>query len=136
MSSTVAVLLSPDWRNDGDVIGDGGADLRHQSNCGACQSCWTGWSGPRTAGSTTGLYKNTILTASSSQLHCRLLKTGSPPGGTTSQSGSYYIVTMAGVSGGGLVHPSSSPDRAFRSLMYGLSLRMRSIRCFWSGKMS
>jgi len=33
-------------------------------------------------------------------------------------------------------YPSSSPDRAFRSLMYGLSLRMRSIRCFWSGKMS
>lgn len=35
-----------------------------------------------------------------------------------------------------VIHPSSSPDRAFRSLMYGLSLRMRSIRCFWSGKMS
>lgn len=34
------------------------------------------------------------------------------------------------------VYPSNSPDRAFRSLMYGLSLRMRSIRCFWSGKMS
>lgn len=40
-----------------------------------------------------------------------------------------------GVCVGG-VHPSSSPDSAFRSLMYGLSLRIRSIRCFWSGKMS
>lgn len=35
-----------------------------------------------------------------------------------------------------VVYPSRSPDRAFRSLMYGLSFRMRSIRCFWSGKMS
>lgn len=35
-----------------------------------------------------------------------------------------------------VLYPSSSPDRAFRSLMYGLSLRMRSILCFWSGKMS
>lgn len=32
--------------------------------------------------------------------------------------------------------PSKRPDRAFRSLIYGLSLRIQSIRCFWSGKMS
>lgn len=44
----------------------------------------------------------------------------------------YLLIVLTEI----VLYPSSNPERAFRSLMYGLSLRMRSIRCFWSGKMS